>query len=89
MEVIDVKSSAVSSDEERLAAGISMIGLQAKRLSGAQQKRLTRERKMREGNWMEKKPPRKTPMSQEKGAVGVLKDPTQTQAHHPLENSNQ
>ena len=36
MEVIDLKSSAVSSDEERLAAGISMIGLQAKRLSGAQ-----------------------------------------------------
>ena len=36
MEVIDLKSSAAYSDEERLAAGISTIGLQAKRLSGAQ-----------------------------------------------------
>jgi hypothetical protein len=25
---------------------------------------------MREGTWMEKKPPRKTPSSQDKGAVG-------------------
>ena len=35
-EVIDLKSSAASSDEERLVAGISTIGLQVKRLSGAQ-----------------------------------------------------
>jgi hypothetical protein len=34
--VADLKSSFASSDEERLAAGISMIGLQTKRLSGAQ-----------------------------------------------------
>ena len=47
-----------------------MIGLQTKRLSGAQWKRLTRERKMREGTWTEKKPPRKTPSSQDTGAVG-------------------
>jgi hypothetical protein len=40
----ELKSSAASSDEERLAAGISTTGLQTKRLSGAQQKRLTRER---------------------------------------------
>ena len=58
-----------SSLEERLAAGISTIGLQTKRLSGAQRERLTRERTMREGTWTEKKPPRKTP-SQDKGAVG-------------------
>jgi hypothetical protein len=68
VEVIDIKSSAASSDEESLAAGISTIGLQTKRLPGAQWKRLTRERKMREGTWTEKKPPRKTPLSQEKGA---------------------
>jgi hypothetical protein len=53
-----------------LAAGISTIGLQNKRLSGAQRKRLIRQRKMREGTWMEKKPPRKTPSSQDKGTVG-------------------
>jgi hypothetical protein len=69
VEVVDIKSSIASSDDERLAAGISKIGLQTKRLSGAQQKRLTRERKMKEGTWMEKKPPRKTPSSQEKGAA--------------------
>jgi hypothetical protein len=68
VEVVDIKSSVASSDEERLAAGISTIGLQTNRLSGAQRKRLTRERKMREGTWTEKKPPRKTPSSQEKGA---------------------
>jgi hypothetical protein len=75
--VVDMKSSVASSDEERLAAGISTIGLQTKRLSGAQRKRLTRERKMREGTWTEKKPPRKTPSSQ-KGAVessGGIKRP--------------
>jgi hypothetical protein len=68
VEVIYIKSSVASSDEERLVAGISTIGLQTKRLSGGQRKRRTRERKMREGTWTEKKPPRKTPSSQEKGA---------------------
>jgi hypothetical protein len=70
MEVAELKSFIASSDEEKLAAGISTIGLQTKRLYGAQWKRLTRERKMREGTWMEKKPPRKTPSSQDKGVVG-------------------
>jgi hypothetical protein len=69
VEVVDVKSSVASSDE-RLAAGISTIGLQPKKLSGAQRKRLFRERKMRDGTWTEKKPPRKTPSSQDKGTVG-------------------
>jgi hypothetical protein len=65
--VVDLMPS-VASDEERLAAGIPMIGLQTKRDSGAQRKRLTRERKMREGTWTEKKPTRKTP-SQNKDVV--------------------
>jgi hypothetical protein len=46
-----------------------MIRLQTNRLSGVQWKRLIRERKMREGTWTEKKPPRRTP-SQDKGAMG-------------------
>jgi hypothetical protein len=45
-EVLKLKSSTASSDEEKLAAGISTIGLQTKRLSGAQRKKLVRERKM-------------------------------------------
>ena len=49
LEVADVMPSVASSDDMRLAAGISTIGLQTKRLSGAQRKRLTRERKTREG----------------------------------------
>ena len=49
-----------------MAARISMIGLQAKRLSGAQRRRLIKERKMREGTWTEK-PDRKTPPPQDKG----------------------
>jgi hypothetical protein len=72
VEVIEQKPSTASSDEERLAAGISMIGLQAKRRSGAQRKKLTRERKMREGTWMEKTPPCKTPSPQDKGAEGRI-----------------
>jgi hypothetical protein len=39
VEVVDLKSSAASSDEERLAASVSTIRLQTKRLSGAQWKR--------------------------------------------------
>jgi hypothetical protein len=67
--VADLKSSVASSDEERLAAGISMIALQTKRLSGAQRKKAYQRRKMREGTWMEKHPG-KTPSSQDKGAEG-------------------
>jgi len=70
MEVPDLKSSAAPSDEERLAAGISMIGLQTKRLSGVQQKKLIRERKMKEGTWTVEKPKRKTPPSQAKRVAG-------------------
>jgi len=70
LEVVEVITSVASSDEERLGAGISTIGLQTKRLSGAQRKRLTQERKMREGTWMEKKPPRKTPSTQINDGAG-------------------
>jgi hypothetical protein len=76
--VADLKSSVASSDEERLAAGISTIRLQTKRLSGAQRKRLIRERKMRKGTWMEKKPPGKTPSFQDmcvEGSSGGVKRP--------------
>ena len=38
MKDVEQKLSAASSDEERLAAGISTIGLQIKRLSRAQRK---------------------------------------------------
>jgi hypothetical protein len=51
VEVADSGTSAVSSDEERLAAGISTIGLQSKGPSGAQRRRLTREGGMKEGTW--------------------------------------
>jgi hypothetical protein len=53
-----------------LVACISTTGLQNKRLSGAQWKRLIRKPKKMEGTWKEKNPPRKTPSSQDKGAVG-------------------
>jgi hypothetical protein len=42
--VLESKPSTAYSDEEKLAAGISTIGLQAKRFSGAQRKKLIRER---------------------------------------------
>ena len=69
LKVVEPKLSAASSHEEKLVAGVSMIGLQTKRLSGAQQKRLTLERKMREGTWTVEKPPGKTHSSQAKGVV--------------------
>jgi len=46
-----------------------MIGLKTKRLSEVQRKRLTKERKMREGTWTEKKHRRKT-TSQNKDVTG-------------------
>jgi hypothetical protein len=63
MKVLELKLSADSSDEERLVAGISTIGLQNKRLSGAQRRRLTRIRKMKEGTWKDEEPLGKTPLS--------------------------
>jgi hypothetical protein len=36
-----------------------------------QRKRLTRERKVKERNWTEKKPPRKTPSSPNKDVAGI------------------
>jgi hypothetical protein len=41
----DLKSSIASSDEERLAVGISTIGLQTKRLSGVQRKKAYQRKK--------------------------------------------
>ena len=52
-----------SSDKERLVAGISTIGLQTRKPTGAQRRRLTRERKMREGTWIERKPPKNSLIS--------------------------
>jgi len=69
---------AVSSDEERLAAGVSTIGLQAKRPSGAQRRKLTKEKKIREGTWKAEKPPKKNPPLQDKcaeGSSGSVKRP--------------
>jgi hypothetical protein len=69
VEAADSKTSAVSSDEERLAAGISAIGLQTKRPSGAQRRKLTRERKMKEETWTAERPPGKTASSRVKGTA--------------------
>jgi hypothetical protein len=69
VEGIDPKSPVVSSEEERLAKGISTIGLETKKLSGAQQRKLSRERKMREGTWTERKPPRRIPLSSDRSVV--------------------
>jgi hypothetical protein len=70
VEVADSGTSAVSSDEERLAAGISTIGLQAKGPSGPQQRRLTREGGMKEGTLTAERPPGGAPSSQVKGPAG-------------------
>jgi hypothetical protein len=85
MKDVEQKPSAASSDAERMAAGITMIGLQIKRLSGVQWKRLTRERKMREGTWTVEKPPSKTPTSLAKGVLessGGVKNPNHIRVHH-------
>jgi hypothetical protein len=56
---------AVPSDEDRLAAGVSMTRLQTKRLSGAQWKKLIKAKKMMEGTWTFEKPTGRTPSSQD------------------------
>jgi hypothetical protein len=68
-EVLKLKSSTASSDEEKLVEGISTIGQQTERISGAQRKKLVKERKMKEGN-KKKKPNRKTQPSQDSGTAG-------------------
>jgi type II secretory pathway component PulM len=68
--VVDTKSCAASSDVERLAAGISMMEIQIKRLSGAQWRTLTRARKMREGTWTGKKTPGTSTVPQDRNVVG-------------------
>ena len=90
-EVLEPKPSTASSDEEKLAAGISTVRLQAKRFYGAQRKKLIKERKMREGTWIEEKSDRKNPPSQDKGKAGNsggVKYPTQPRVHHPKKSSN-
>jgi hypothetical protein len=66
LEFEEPKSSAASPAEESLGAGILTTGLQKKRLSGAQRKRLTRDRKMKEDTWKDKRPPGKPSSSQTK-----------------------
>jgi hypothetical protein len=78
LKVVNMLPPTASSEEEKLAAGISMIGLQTKRPSGAQRERLTRERKMKEGTWTEKKPPREATSTHGKkgaGSSGRVKRP--------------
>jgi hypothetical protein len=67
---LDQRSTTASSEEDSLAAGISTIGLQARKLFGAQQKKLMRGSRMREGTWSESKPARETPSFQDRGAAG-------------------
>jgi hypothetical protein len=50
-EVVGFKPFVASPDEERLAADVSTIRLQTKRLLGTQQKKLIETRKMNEGTW--------------------------------------
>jgi hypothetical protein len=68
-ESADPKPSAASSEEEKLAACILLIGLQIKRLSGAQQRKLNRQKNKKEGTCMERKP-RKAPTSGERSEAG-------------------
>jgi hypothetical protein len=72
LEVADSGTSAVSSDEERLAAGISTIGLQAKGPSGAQRRWFTREAGMKERTWTAERPPGRAPSSRVKGMPGAV-----------------
>jgi hypothetical protein len=59
-----------SSEEVKVAEGCTLIGPQTKKISGAQRKKLVRERKMKEGTWTAEKPIRKTPPSQDRGTAG-------------------
>jgi hypothetical protein len=52
VEVVSSKPSFNPSDEESLAAGVSTIRLQTKRLSGAQRKKLINATKMKELGWL-------------------------------------
>jgi hypothetical protein len=64
LDVEEHKSSAASPAEESLGAAVPMTGLQTKLIPGAQRKRLTHERKMKEVTWKDKRLPGKTYSSQ-------------------------
>jgi hypothetical protein len=77
-ESAEPKPSVASPEEEKLATGVSAIGLKIKRLSGAQRRKLNREKKKKEGTWMERKPPSKYPKSgarSDAGSIGSVKRP--------------
>jgi hypothetical protein len=46
------------------------MGMQTKRHSGAQRRKLNREKKKKEGTWMERKPPRKSHTSGDRSGAG-------------------
>jgi hypothetical protein len=73
VEVADSETSAVSSDEEKLAAGISTIGLQGKGPSGAQWRRLTRDGGMKGWTWTAERPPGWAPSFRVKGTAGAVR----------------
>jgi hypothetical protein len=88
IEVADSGTSAVSLDEERLAAGISTIGLQDKGPCGAQRRRLTREGGMKDGTWTAERPSGGAPSSRVKGTAGSgggVKGPHSGSSTPPLE----
>jgi hypothetical protein len=84
--VVEQKPSAASV-EVGLASGTSVSELTNRRLSGAQRKRLIKERKMKDGTWTVEKPPGKTPSSKAKGMVassGGVKRPHSDLSTQPL-----
>jgi hypothetical protein len=89
-EVSKEKSSDVSSDEGKLVARMSTNGLRTKRISGAQRKKLVKERNMKEGTWIEK-PNTNTPPPQDRGTAGnsgCMKRPLSDSKTPPKKNSN-
>jgi hypothetical protein len=59
-------SEIVPRQEGAISADLLQLEPHVERLSGAQRRKLRRERKKREGTWTEKKPPRNTPSFQDK-----------------------
>jgi hypothetical protein len=69
-ESADPKPTVASSEEEKLATGVSAIGMKTKRLTGAQRRKLNKEKKIKEGTWMKTIPPSKDHKSGERSEAG-------------------
>lgn len=65
------ESTGTRGTADTISAGVTQLGLQRTKLSGAQRRRLRKEKKIAEGTWLEKKPQKVDHSKREGGAKKI------------------